>query len=494
LETARALGAWYTPAPLAEPLTRWAVRSPDDSVFDPSCGDGAFLAAAVSRLLTLGTVPRRLPDLVAGVDVDPSAVARARGALLSRHPALRWGRLERADYFRWAAANLGRVAFDAVVGNPPYLRTQGRGAAEKRLALELARRAGAELGADASLWAPFVAVASAFVAPGGRLAMVVPREALFVNYARPVRALLERRFGRVELEPLEGEWFEGALVKVALLRAGGAPAARRPELPWVWSRVPAAHRDAAARALRDPALAKLSDLATLLVGVVTGERDYFLPADPRSLPARFLVPAVSTPSELPGSVLRARDLPSARLLAIPPGYAGGHAALDRYLAEGEAAGIHRNYKCRTRSPWYSVRRQLPPPDLLLGYLMKRRPRMAANEAGAHSTNNVHRLWLKAGRARPTAAAAYSAPARLSIELTGRVSAAGALKIEPGDAPKILLPRLAGAGRVDALLRAGRDADAFDEADGLAREALGWSAETMRSVRRAADALRDARLA
>jgi hypothetical protein len=335
-------------------------------------------------------------------------------------------------------------------------------------------------------------VASAFVAPGGRLAMVVPREALFVNYARPVRALLERRFGRVELEPLEGDWFEGALVKVALLKAGGDAGSGAPSKPWVWSRIPADCRAEAARALEDPGLVPLRDLATLLVGVVTGERDYFLPPVDRALP--FLVPAVSTPSELPGAVLRPADLPAARMLAVPADYAGGDAALDRYLAEGEAAGVSLNYKCRTRTPWYSVRRQLPPPDLFLGYLMKRRPRMSANRAGAHSTNNVHRLYLKSGRPEGVAAAAYSAPARLSLELTGRVSAAGALKIEPGDASKILLPRLASAGRVDALLRAGRDAEAFDEADRLAAAALGWSASRMRPVRRAADALRDARLA
>ena len=486
MDAARALGAYYTPAALAEPLTRWAVRDASDRVLDPSCGDGAFLTKAVDRLLALGADPRRLPDQVSGVDVDPRAIAHAHGALLSRHPSLRWSRVGEGDFFGFDGG-----PFDAVIGNPPYVRTQGRAAEDKLRALRAARAAGAELNADASLWAPFTAVAATLVKPGGRLALVLPREALFVNYARPLLAMLERRFAKVELEPVEGAWFDGALVKVALLRAEGTGGRPAPRESWVWSRVKDVDRCRAA--LASPALAPLSELATVLVGVVTGDVGFFLPDAP--LPYR--VPAVASPSELRGSTLTTGD-PLPRLLQIPKDYAGGHAALDRYLAAGRARGVDRAYKCRTRSPWYAVRRQLPPPELFLGYLMKRRPRLAANLAGAHSTNNVHRLFAKGPLDAPSlAAAGMNAATRLSIELLGRVSAAGALKIEPGDAPKVLLPRRpegVPTGAIDAALRAGRDAEAFDAADAWASKAFGWDARTRQALREAADGLRDARLA
>lgn len=486
MDAARALGAYYTPAALAEPLVRWALRSPSDAVLDPSCGDGAFLTTAVDRLLALGAEPRRLSDQVAGVDLDPRAVARAHGALLSRHPGLRWSRLAEGDFFRFEGGG-----FDAVIGNPPYIRTQGRSTADKQRALRAARAAGVELSADASLWAPFTAVAASLVKPGGRLALVLPREALFVNYARPLLDLLERRFASVDLQPVEGAWFDGALVKVALLRAEGEGGRVKPRASWVWSRVPDVERTRAA--LASPALAPLSELATLLVGVVTGDVDYFMPE--QDLPYR--VPAVASPSQLKGSTLRSDDI-LPRLLQIPKEYAGGHAALDRYLEQGRAKGVDRGYKCRTRKPWYAVRRQLAPPDLFLGYLVKRRPRFCANLAGAHSTNNVHRLFAKGPLDAPAlAAAACNAATRLSIELLGRVSAAGALKIEPGDAPKVLVPRsTAGvpAAAIDAALRAGRDAEAGDLADAWAARTLGWDAKTREALRTAADALRDARLA
>jgi tRNA1(Val) A37 N6-methylase TrmN6 len=539
VETARALGAYYTPAALAEPLARWAVREKTDSVFDPSCGEGAFLTCGLDRLLQLEANPRTLSDQIAGVELDAKAVSRARGALVSRHPGLRWSRLAQDDFFLFAQENLGKVAFDAVVGNPPYLRTQGRSDVSKRRALDVARSCGAELTADASAWAPFVAAATGFVKPGGRLAMVVPREALFTNYTRPLLAMLERRFAAVNLIALDEFWFDGAMVKVALLLAEGigpgvlrlhetrelgnldrliesAPAPVS-ATSWVWSRIPAECRPAAARALETPELAPLTDLASVLIGVVTGEKDYFLLPEMRmrelAIPRAYVTTALSRPSQLAGSTFTRRDAAAlessedaCRLLTIPIDYSGGCRPVDLYIAAGARQGLDQNYKCRTRKPWYSVRRQLAPPELLLGYLVKRRPRLAANGAGVHSTNNLHRVYLKdawTGSAPIVAAAAMNAATMLTVELLGRVAAAGVLKIEPGDASKIrlvhpdALARVKGAAEsaaaIDVALREERDADAFAIADDLASKALGWNPRDMSKLRRAQIALRDARL-
>jgi len=539
MEAARALGAYYTPAVLAEPLCRWAVREPGDRILDPSCGEGSFLVRSVDRLLELGAEPRRLPDQIAGVELNARALSRARGALLSRHPALRWGRLAQDDFFLFVEENLGQVQFDAVVGNPPFLRTQGRPEASKRRALRAARACGAPLTADSSAWAPFVAAACGFVRPGGRLAMIVPREALFVNYTKPLLGMLARRFAKVNLIALDDYWFEGALVKVAVLLCEGvgpgvlrlheartlsnleglveaAPTAV-PASSWVWSRLPPDCRDAAARALESPELAPLTELGSMSIGVVTGEKDYFLLRDAaardRAIPPEYLLPAVSRPSQLAGTTFTDDDAAAlaasgeaCRLLAVPPDYAGGCMTLDAYLAEGQALGVDRNYKCRTRKPWYAVRRVLEPPHAFLGYLVKWRPRFAANGARAHSTNNLHRLFLRAPwdrQAGTIAASIFGAATMLSVELLGRIAAGGVLKIEPGDASKVRLPRpdrLAGtrgaearSRAIDRALREGRDWDAYAMADDWTAKALGWKARDMAKLRRAQLALRDVRL-
>ena len=61
-------GAFYTPDPVVRSLVKWAVRSPQDRMLDPSCGDGRFLSQHRNS---------------AGVEQNPnaieSAMQRARG-------------------------------------------------------------------------------------------------------------------------------------------------------------------------------------------------------------------------------------------------------------------------------------------------------------------------------------------------------------------------------------------------------------------------------
>ena len=297
-----------------------------------------------------------------------------------------------------------------------------------------------------------------------------------------------------------------------LIDAAPAPVAAP---SWVWSRIPDDCRPAARRALESPATVPLTELATVLIGVVTGEKEYFLLPEGRvrelGIPGEFVRTALSRPSQLAGAAFTRRDASAlegsnepCRLLQIPLDYRGGCAPLDEYLATGVAQGFDRNYKCRTRKPWYTVRRQLPPPDALLGYLVKRRPRLAANAGGVHCTNNLHRVYLKTpADASLLAAASMNAATMLTAELLGRIGAAGVLKIEPGDAAKLrLIPpdalaRVKGAtdaaAAIDAALREDRDADAFAIADDLASKALGWNPRDLARLRRAQAALRDARL-
>jgi hypothetical protein len=101
------------------------------------------------------------------------------------------------------------------------------------------------------------------------------------------------------------------------------------------------------------------------------------------------------------------------------------------------------------------------------------------------------------------AGAMNAATMLSVELLGRVAAAGVLKIEPGDAPKIRIvkperllavPGARGrAAAIDLALREGRDLDACALADDWASRALGWKPREFARLRRAQMVLRDARL-
>ena len=72
----KALGAFYTSHSVATSLVKWAISGAGDSVLDPSCGEGIFLAAARDRLSRLGNVQPK----IWGVDSDPGALAMAKSS------------------------------------------------------------------------------------------------------------------------------------------------------------------------------------------------------------------------------------------------------------------------------------------------------------------------------------------------------------------------------------------------------------------------------
>src|SRR5215210_6330147 len=69
----KSLGAFYSPPSLVEPMVAWAVTRADQSVLDPSCGDGVFLESAARRLRGLGAGLERAASLLHAVDLNPDA-------------------------------------------------------------------------------------------------------------------------------------------------------------------------------------------------------------------------------------------------------------------------------------------------------------------------------------------------------------------------------------------------------------------------------------
>jgi len=133
-EERKSRGAWYTPRKVVEGLLAVALPGPDVPTFvaDPTCGGGAFLLAALDRLVTLGLEPREAIDRVGGVDLDGGAVD------VSRRSIELWALRQGLD--------ISRVAIDVsqgdalkgfpsqwarplvIVGNPPFASPLRKGA------------------------------------------------------------------------------------------------------------------------------------------------------------------------------------------------------------------------------------------------------------------------------------------------------------------------------------------------------------------------------
>lgn len=199
----KAQGAHYTPAGLvehlvAESLRNWKPSSRDWRLLDPACGAGGFLVAAARAVVgrTGEPMARVLDGRVHGTDIDPVAVRLARSALLDLLPP-RTGAAVRRRIRATLARNISVAdglgdrsdgGFDIIVGNPPFLNQLERGTVASRVrAREISRRTAGAVRRYADLAAAFMIVNLGRLAPGGRLAFVMPQSFLSTGDARAAR-------------------------------------------------------------------------------------------------------------------------------------------------------------------------------------------------------------------------------------------------------------------------------------------------------------------
>lgn len=518
-ELRKARGAFFTPPEVTGFLARWAIRSPSDRVLEPSCGDGAILAASVGRLRQLGS---RTPIQAHELHAETAAEA---AALLSD---LAYPGDVRVGDFLLTPPDPG---FAAVVGNPPYIRYHGFTGEARAAGLSAALAQGVRLSRLASSWAPFVIHAAAHLTPTGRLALVLPAELLSSNYAQEVRDFLLGRFASVQIVLIDRLVFPGVQTEALLLLAEGSggtdrvgfavvsAAAQlddvrfdtvldaRPGERWTTALVSSEATQQLAGLAVTGLLSPLGDWGRVSLGAVTGNNRYFTLSPERArelgLASSDVVPI--TPA---GSAhLRALTFTKADHAAL--GREGARTLLFRpekpsaaakaYVAHGEEQGVDQAYKCRVRTPWW--RTPLPgAPHLFFTYMNEATPQLASNPAGLHCLNSVHGLYLAddtVGIEDVLPLAALNSATALSAEVGGRAYGGGVLKMEPREAAKLLVPSAAALPhfaaelreaqqQLRALLRAGRLADVREAVDAIVLRDV--EPASLAAIREAHDAL------
>lgn len=462
----KARGAFFTPPAICDYVVDWAVRRSTDAVLEPSCGEAAFLLAAAERARTLGDGPATLD----GIELHPTSASRAAEVMrVAGHAA----NVTIADFFSCEPA----PRYDAVVGNPPYVRYQDFTGDNRLRSREAALRGGVALTGLASSWAAFTVHAALFLKPGGRLGLVLPAELLTVNYAAEVRRFLMERFRVVRLVVFHERVFPGVLAEVVLVLADGfdeGPTDRcelvkanniadvatavhtvwhppSTSAKWTASMLSSTALKAIQRLHDRDGFAKLQAWGETTLGMVTGNNRYFMltPADAkrRGLSDQELLP-MSPPGSRHLRALRFSagdwralgDGGGATLLFRPE--AAPSAAGQRYIADGERLKVDQAYKCRVRKPWWRVP-LVPPADLFLTYMNADTPRLCANESGVRHLNSVHGLYLHAGLAElgrtALPIASLNSMTLLGAEMVGRAYGGGVLKLEPKEADLLPVP-------------------------------------------------------
>lgn len=449
-------GAYYTPDGVARSLVSWAVRRSSDRMLDPSCGDGIFLQAHRKCV---------------GVEQD----IRSASTAMARAP---WALIHEGDFFAWAANTKERFEFTA--GNPPFIRYQHFNGEVRTRSLKLCAKLGAIFSGLSSSWAPFLVATAGLLKQGGRMAFVVPAEIGHAPYAKPLLEFLVRNFSQVHLVAVKKKLFPNLSEDCWLLYTEGyggrsrsidltitdsftpSSAPPRPtlsvpveELRESWKMrlrsylLPSQVRQLYLHVSEAPGSYRLGDVATIGIGYVTGDNDFFhlrpSTAERLGISKHLLCPSVRNGKSLRSKRLtpsiiekwyRADDqMLLLRLQKDTP----ISLAVRRYLDTEAGHQARQTYKCRNRDPWYSVP-DVKTPNFFLTYMSGLEPNLVKNDANCTCTNSVHSVVFK----RPTAMAhvekLWSSPfVQLSCELEGHPLGGGMLKIEPREAGQILIP-------------------------------------------------------
>lgn len=524
-------GGYYTDSALADWLCAWAIRSSNETVLEPSCGDGKFIVASAKRLLEIGATPKNVAKQLRGVELMGDEAAKAREHLTKCIGKSGADCIINEDYFSWfGSANNNE--YDCIVGNPPFIRYQTFPDIFRERAMQIMRQYGLKPNKLTNIWVPFVVAAAMQLRTNGRLALVIPAELLQVTYAAQLRSFLVNRFRQINIVACNHLFFANAQQEVVLLLAEGArdisfenaecivKLTETENLSEIVSSSPAdilrnaepkivahdtekwlklflsAREIALMRELRSSELiVSLSEHAEVDVGVVTGKNEYFvLRAEECSELGldHHLVRLVSKTAHLRGVTLSetewealANNQERVNLLYVEKTTKLSK-ALAQYVKQGESLDVHKGYKCSIRTPWYSVP-SVWAPDAFIFRQIYDFPRAVINHAGATSTDTIHRLTATNGNATQVVEALYTSLTGASAEIEGRSYGGGVLEIEPTEAERLLIPKRLGGGlplhEIDKLIRLGKLQDVLDENDRLIlRNQIGMSIEECQQLR------------
>lgn len=508
--TPKLRGGYYTPPAIAKFLAEWVIQRSTDTVLEPSCGDGELVEAAANRLLALGATACTVGKQLRATELFESEASQARQRL-ERLGIVEEQTIQTGDFFAALGpatgldfagdGHLRDATFDAVIGNPPFIRYQTFPEDQRQRAFQEMQRAGLNPSRLTNAWVPFLIAGAQRLTPTGRLAMVIPAELLQVGYAAETRAYLARYFTAITIITFRKLVFEGIQQEVVLLLAerGHKAAhvidvlefddsaalaglaqcieAHRSHKPLITAREkwtlyflePKEIELVQLLAARAD-IPHLGDLANVEVGVVTGNNNFFVQREvdivARGL-RQYTIPLAGRTAQLPGLVYTSEEHAAqcqtnagCWLLRFP---ATSRITLSeeaqRYIETGEQDQVHTGYKCRIRPSWYAVP-SIWIPDGFLYRQIYRAPKLVANLAGATSTDTVHRVRLRRPINIAQLAASFSNVLTFAFaEIVGRSYGGGVLELEPREALHLPVPFFSDVeldiAELDALERSGK---------------------------------------
>lgn len=456
MDNNRLTGSYYTSKKIAQYMVNWAIRTPFDSVLEPSFGDGVFIDAAISRYSSL----ENFAPNITGIELQPTVYSK---------------------YIESTSVNIKSFCqnfltytpnenFSAVIGNPPYVSLRNLNEEDRAEAINCSAKNKVKMLTSGSLWMPFILHSTSMLSNGGRLAFVLPFELTYVKYAYPLWDYLGNNYGNIKLIRIHEDFFPDVDVETIILLADNKGANtncveyliydnaddvlnKRISLqsqikisdivngkkPFILSLLNKSHQKMLEEIRKKKYIAPLINHCKFNIGYVCADKEYFHPSQEIqkqfNLPAQNLIPCISNSKELNGgtgvgAVVKEGQCNSK--LYLPKELTKSD---KKYVKYGVEKGVNLRYKCQQRSPWYTTP-SVETPELILT-VFGDTPKLILNE-GKYAVSNS----LLAGRItsnippKNIVCLWYNSLTLLSIELNVHSLGGGVLVLIPGETDKL----------------------------------------------------------
>ncbi len=468
-------GGYYTPLELAIFLTKWAIKSDSKDVLEPSCGDGIFFEA-------LSIINQSNLRSVTGFEIDHLEANKALLKLKKLSKDIEKNIYVR-DFLYWFILNFRTKKFDAVIGNPPFIRYQFLEDETQNYAETIFKLFNLPFTKHTNIWVPFIIASIASLKPGGRLAMVLPSELLHIIHAQSLRTFLKQECEKILIFDPEELWFSETLQGAILLLAqkkenrysnfygisvnkikGNSFLEKDPNsifesadfingksLDGKWLNAFLTHKELTIiQELKDRNdIFIFKDIAKVDVGIVTGANNFFLVTN-RILEKynlyNYAYPMFGRSEHCPGVIYdqkqhnenKKNNLPTNFLWFQEENINKYDEKVKQYLLKGVSENLHNRYKCRIRKPWFKV------PSIYstsIGMLKRAHdfPRLIYNELKSYTTDTAYRIKEIYIEPKKLVYCFINSLTALMAELEGRHYGGGVLELVPSEIEKLLIP-------------------------------------------------------
>ena len=465
--TRRATGSYYTSADTAQYMADWLVDDKHVDVLEPTAGDGVFIDSlkVSAKLLNL-----KLNITAVELEKNPYESIKTRRGVKAVH----------ADFHKFNCPPV-----DAIIGNPPFVRF--RHLTKKGLiAAEKAGRAviGKDLDISGSIWLSIILHSIQSLKLNGKIAFVIPSDAVYVRYARPFWKYICGHFGNVRVVRCKERLFPEILQDVILIFADSSGksttnvicedfetfsdvvndrttgvnlisledilSSRKP-----FMKVHLSVFDRKWLEQLEKKCQKAVEYAKFNIGYVSGNKKFFHPTE--EIIKEFSLPK----SSLKQAVVTARKLSKSGYLTsgIDEGLENVWIPNPDKLTPGEAKYIEHGvnlefdvgHKTGGRNPWYVIPGIVIPNIILT--VFGELPRLLINDLKVPASNSI--LTGRFKNPFPTDEFLmlwYSSITRLGIELSVHSLGGGVLVMVPREGDSVMMPKPIGKKVPLALLK------------------------------------------